>query len=114
MDNDVRNNKNQPGEKIIMAKKKTVIERKPIKIKRSSKISDEQREVLRERMTEMRKKRKPAEYKNISKSCINLYKKRYHHSVGENKLLQFITISSSLDFSERNRFIMLTKSASLL
>ena len=44
-----------------MAKKKTDIERKPMKIKRTRKISEEQREALRERMTEMRKKRKPAE-----------------------------------------------------
>ena len=49
-----------------MAKKKTDIERKPMKIKRTRKISEEQREVLRERMTEMRKNRKPAEYKNVS------------------------------------------------
>ena len=55
-----------------MAKKKTDIERKPIKIKRTRKISEEQREVLRERMTEMRKKRKPAEYKNVSKVVIAL------------------------------------------
>ena len=55
-----------------MAKKKTDIERKPMKIKRTRKISEEQREVLRERMTEMRKKRKPAEYKNVSKVVIAL------------------------------------------
>ena len=55
-----------------MAKKKTDIERKPIKIKRTRKISEEQREALRERMTEMRKKRKPAEYKNVSKVVIAL------------------------------------------
>ena len=55
-----------------MAKKKTNIERKPIKIKRTRKISEEQREALRERMTEMRKKRKPAEYKNVSKVVIAL------------------------------------------
>ena len=55
-----------------MAKKKTDIERKPMKIKRTRKISEEQREALRERMTEMRKKRKPAEYKNVSKVVIAL------------------------------------------
>ena len=55
-----------------MAKKKTDIERKPMKIKRTRKISEEQREVLRERMTAMRKKRKPAEYKNVSKVVIAL------------------------------------------
>ena len=43
--------------------KKVKIERKPIKVKRTRKISEEQREALRERMTKMRKKRKPAEYK---------------------------------------------------
>ena len=55
-----------------MAKKKTDIERKPMKIKRTRKISEEQREVLRERMTAMRKKRKPAEYKNVSKVVLAL------------------------------------------
>ena len=39
-----------------MAKKKVTIERKPMKVKRTRKISEEQREVLRERMIEMRKK----------------------------------------------------------
>ena len=52
--------------------KKVKIERKPIKIKRTRKISEEQREALRERMIEMRKKRKPAEYKNISKVVLAL------------------------------------------
>ncbi|SVD23425.1 uncharacterized protein METZ01_LOCUS376279, partial [marine metagenome] len=55
-----------------MAKKKTTIKRKPIKIKRTRNITEEQREVLRERMTKMRKKRKPAEYKNISKKVLAL------------------------------------------
>ena len=55
-----------------MAKKKTDFERKPMKINRSRKISEEQREALRERMTEMRKKRKPAEYKNVSKVVLTL------------------------------------------
>ena len=55
-----------------MARKKTIIERKPIKMKRTRKISEEQREALRERMVEMRKKRKPAEYKNISKKVLAL------------------------------------------
>ena len=52
--------------------KKVKIERKPIKVKRTRKISEEQREALRERMTKMRKKRKPAEYKNISKTVLAL------------------------------------------
>ena len=55
-----------------MARKKVTVERKPIKTKRTRKISEEQREALRERMIEMRKKRKPAEYKNISKVVLTL------------------------------------------
>ena len=55
-----------------MARKKTVIARKPIKQKRTRKITEEQREALRNRMKEMRKKRKPAEYKNISKKVLAL------------------------------------------
>ena len=52
--------------------KKVKAERKPMKIKRTRKISEEQREVLRKRMLEMRKKRKPAKYKNISKVVLAL------------------------------------------
>ena len=48
------------------------IEREPIKIKRTRKISEEQREALRERMKDMRKKRKPAEYKNVSERVLAL------------------------------------------
>ena len=55
-----------------MARKKVTVERKPIKTKRTRKISEEQREALRERMTEMRKKRKPAEYKNVNKMVLSL------------------------------------------
>ena len=55
-----------------MARKKVTVERKPIKVKRTRKITEEQREALRERMTEMRKKRKPAEYKNVSKVVLTL------------------------------------------
>ena len=55
-----------------MARKKTVIERKPVKQKRTRKITEEQREVLRERMKEMRKKRKPAEYKNVNERVLAL------------------------------------------
>ena len=55
-----------------MAKKKVTIERKPVKVKRTRKITEEQREALRERMTKMRKKRKPAEYKNVSKVVLAL------------------------------------------
>ena len=52
--------------------KKVKIERDPIKIKRTRKISEEQREALRERMKEMRKKRKPAEYKNVNERVLAL------------------------------------------
>ena len=52
--------------------KKVKIERKPMKVKRTRKISEEQREALRERMKEMRKKRKPAEYKNVNARVLAL------------------------------------------
>jgi len=52
--------------------KKVKIEREPIKIKRTRKISEEQREALRERMKDMRKKRKPAEYKNVNERVLIL------------------------------------------
>ena len=55
-----------------MARKKTVVERKPIKVKRTRKISEEQKEKLRDRLAEMRAKKKPAEYKNISKYVLAL------------------------------------------
>ncbi len=55
-----------------MVKKKVTIERKPMKVKRTRKISEEQREALRERMKDMRKKRKPAEYKNVSERVLTL------------------------------------------
>ena len=41
------------------------------KKKRTRKITEEQREVLRQRMVEMRKKRKPAEYKNIHHTVLS-------------------------------------------
>ena len=55
-----------------MANKKVKVERKPMKIKRTRKITEEQREALRQRMIEMRKKRKPAEYKNVNKRVLVL------------------------------------------
>jgi hypothetical protein len=55
-----------------MAKKKTVIERKPLKIKKTRKLSEEHKEKLRQRLAEMRAKKKPAEYKNVAKSVLNL------------------------------------------
>ena len=55
-----------------MARKKTVVKRKPLKIKKTRKISEEHKEKLRARLAEMRAKRKPAEYKNISKKVLAL------------------------------------------
>ena len=52
--------------------KKVKSERKPMKVKRTRKISEEQREALRERMKDMRKKRKPAEYKNVNERVLTL------------------------------------------
>ena len=72
MGDDVINDKIQFGEKIIMARKKVKVERKPMKVKRTRKITEEQREALRQRMIEMRKKRKPAEYKNVNKTVLAL------------------------------------------
>ena len=55
-----------------MARKKTVVKRKPLKIKKTRKLSEEHKEKLRTRLAEMRAKKKPAEYKNIAKSVIAL------------------------------------------
>jgi hypothetical protein len=56
-----------------MAKKKTVIERKKIApVKKKRKISEEAREKMRERLAAMRAKKKPADYKNIAKSVLDL------------------------------------------
>ena len=55
-----------------MARKKTVIERKPLKIKKTRKLSDEAKEKLRVRLAKMRAKKKPADYKNIAKSVLAL------------------------------------------
>ena len=52
--------------------KKVKVERKPMKTKRTRKITEEQREMLRSRMKELHKKRKPAEYKNISNYVLAL------------------------------------------
>ena len=53
-----------------MARKKIEVKRKPLKVKKTRKISEEQKEKLRERLAKMRAKKKPAEYKNISKSVL--------------------------------------------
>ena len=55
-----------------MARKKTVVKRKPLKIKKTRKLSEEHKEKLRNRLAEMRAKKKPAEYKNIAKSVLAL------------------------------------------
>ena len=56
-----------------MAKKKTVIERKKIApVKKKSKLSEEAREKMRERLAAMRAKKKPADYKNVAQSVLNL------------------------------------------
>ena len=57
---------------MVMARKKTVVKRKPLKIKKTRKISEEHKEKLRERLAKMRAKKKPAEYKNIAKSVLTL------------------------------------------
>ena len=55
-----------------MARKKTVIERKPLKIKKTRKLSKEAKEKLRARLATMRAKKKPADYKNIAESVLAL------------------------------------------
>ena len=55
-----------------MARKKTVIKRKPLKIKKTRKLSEEAKEKLRVRLAKMRAKKKPADYKNIAKSVLAL------------------------------------------
>ena len=56
-----------------MARKKVTIERKPIKpVKKKRKLSEETKEKLRARLAEMRAKKKPAEYKNVSKKVLDL------------------------------------------
>jgi len=55
-----------------MTKKETVIKRKPLKIKKTRKLSEEAREKLRARLAAMRAKKKPADYKNIAKSVLTL------------------------------------------
>ena len=55
-----------------MARKKTVVKRKPLKIKKTRKLSEEHKDKLRARLAKMRAKKKPAEYKNISKSVLAL------------------------------------------
>lgn len=56
-----------------MARKKITIERTPIKpAKKKRKLTEETKEKLRARLAEMRAKKKPAEYKNVSKKVLAL------------------------------------------
>ena len=56
-----------------MAKKKTVIKREKVKpMRKKRKLSEEAKEKLKVRLAEMRAKKKPAEYKNIAKSVLDL------------------------------------------
>ena len=56
-----------------MARKKVTIERTPIKpAKKKRKLSEETKEKLRARLADMRAKKKPAEYKNVSKKVLAL------------------------------------------
>jgi len=56
-----------------MAKKKTVIKREKMKpLKKKRKLSEEAKEKLRERLAAMRAKKKPADYKNVAKSVLEL------------------------------------------
>lgn len=56
-----------------MAKKKTTIERKKITpVKKKRKLSEEAREKMRDRLAAMRAKKKPADYKNVAKSVLDL------------------------------------------
>ena len=56
-----------------MARKKTVIKREKVKpLKKKRKLSEEAKEKLRERLAAMRAKKKPADYKNVAKSVLEL------------------------------------------
>ena len=56
-----------------MARKAVKIKREKIQpLKKKRKLSEEAKEKLRNRLAEMRAKKKPAEYKNISKKVIDL------------------------------------------
>ena len=56
-----------------MARKKTVIKLEKVKpLKKKRKLSEEAKEKLRERLATMRAKKKPADYKNVAKSVLEL------------------------------------------
>jgi hypothetical protein len=52
--------------------RKKMVARKPLKIKKTRKITEEQKEVLRNRLAEMRAKKKPAQYKNLHRDVAAL------------------------------------------
>ena len=57
----------------MMAKKKTVIPRKKIApVKKKRELTEEARQKMRDRLAAMRAKKKPADYKNIAKSVLDL------------------------------------------
>lgn len=52
---------------------KTKVKREAVKpMKKKRKLSEETKEKLRVRLAEMRAKKKPAEYKNVAKSVLDL------------------------------------------
>ena len=56
-----------------MARKKVVIKREKVKpLKKKRKLSEEAKDKLRERLAAMRAKKKPADYKNVAKSVLEL------------------------------------------
>ena len=56
-----------------MAKKKTVIPRKKLApVKKKRELTEEARQKMRDRLAAMRAKKKPADYKNIAKSVLDL------------------------------------------
>jgi len=56
-----------------MARKKTIIKREKIApVKKKRKLSEEAKQKLRDRLAVMRANKKPAEYKNIAKSVLDL------------------------------------------
>ena len=57
----------------MMAKKKTIIERKKIApVKKKRELTEEARQKMRDRLAAMRAKKKPADYKNVAKSVLEL------------------------------------------
>ena len=94
-----------------MTRKKTIVERKPLKIKKKRKLSEEAKEKLRDRLATMRAKKKPADYKNIAKSVLALpdddkysfknVKKWIKHS--KNLVLEYNKIARSMKSTPQNK-----------